>query len=348
MRTALDINEFLIQGKEIPIIDVRTPAEFEQGHIPRAFNIPLFTNEERTEVGTLYKKVGRQQAIQRGIEIFGPRMTWYLEELKKIVGAENHDSDNKSVCIHCWRGGMRSGSVAWLFETYGYQVYTLKNGYKSFRTFILKEFEKKRKLAIVGGKTGSGKTLVIQELEKLGEQVVDLEKLAHHKGSSFGGINELPQPTQEQFENNLAVELLKTDIKNNLFLEDESKLIGIRMIPLALFRQMKEAMVYYCNVPFDERANYIAKHYGDFSKEDLSAATQRILRKLDTRYAKEALTFIEDGNYLESFKISLKYYDKTYDFGLAKRENGSIIKIDFEKIDPKKMAEEIIRRSVNV
>src|SRR5690606_1098940 len=114
-------------------------------------------------------------------------------------GSETHESSNKSVCVHCWRGGMRSGSVAWLFETYGYHVYTLKNGYKTFRQYVLKEFEKKRNITIVGGKTGSGKTLILQELKKLGEQVIDLEKLAHHKGSSFGGINELPQPTQEQF-----------------------------------------------------------------------------------------------------------------------------------------------------
>lgn len=345
MRTVLEINDFLKEGNNSVIIDVRTPAEFQQGHIPGAYNIPLFTNEERAEVGTIYKKVGRQQAIQKGIEIFGPRMTWYLEELKKIVGEDVHEGNNKSVCVHCWRGGMRSGSIAWLFETYGYHVFTLKNGYKTFRHFTVKEFEKKRNIVIVGGKTGSGKTLILQELKNLGEQVIDLEKIAHHKGSSFGGINELPQPTQEQFENNLAIELSATNTKQQLFLEDESKLIGIRVIPKSLFFQMKESIVYYCDIPFEERAKYIAEHYGKYPKADLLAATERIYRKLDTRYSKDALKNIEEGNFIESFKVSLRYYDKTYDFGLSKREKNSIIKISFDKINPIEMAQSLVAES---
>lgn len=348
MPISLDIEKFLEEGKKSLIIDVRTPAEFDQGHIPGAFNIPLFTNEERAIVGTLYKKTGRQEAIHKGLEIFGPRMVWYIEQLVKLIA----DSDirqgdsanqNKNLYVHCWRGGMRSGSMAWLFEVYGYKVFTLKKGYKAFRNYVLDEFKKERKIKIIGGRTGSAKTLTFPELKKKGLQVIDLEKLAHHKGSSFGSIGELPQPTQEHFENKLAMELISTNRGIDLFLEDESKLIGQRIIPKDLFLQMRSCQVFYFDIPFEERAKYIAEHYGKYPKEDLIAATERILRRLDTKFSKDALKFIEDGNLIESFKISLRYYDKTYEFGLSKREANTIVKIPLDKIDPEKMAEEIIK-----
>lgn len=333
MAIALDIESFLEGGKKSVIIDVRTPAEFEQGHIPGAVNIPLFTNEERAEVGTIYKKIGRQEAIHRGLEIFGPRMIWYIKELKKVAVAGE-------IYVHCWRGGMRSGSMAWLFEVYGFKVFTLRKGYKAFRTWALNEFEKERKVIVLGGKTGSGKTLVLQEL-KSEIQVIDLEKLAHHKGSSFGNIGELPQPTQEQFENNLAVELSKTDVSKTVLIEDESRKIGHRVIPEKLFLQMRSCTVLYCDISFEERAKYIAEQYGKYPKEELYAATERILRRLDTRLAKDALRYIEEGNLLESFKISLKYYDKTYAFGLSKREGNTIVKLEFESVDIKKMSKDV-------
>ncbi len=353
MPTPLDIEKFLEEGKKSIIIDVRTPAEFEQGHIPGAYNIPLFTNEERAIVGTLYKKTGRQEAIKKGLEIFGPRMLWFIEKLEKITtGSDIRQSDDpvfiNTVYVHCWRGGMRSGSVAWLFEIYGYEVFTLKKGYKSFRNLVLDEFKKERKIKIIGGKTGSAKTLVLPELKKKGLQVIDLEKLAHHKGSSFGSIGESPQPTQEHFENKLAMKLRNSDKNEDLFLEDESKLIGQRIIPPMLFTQMRASTVFYFDVPFEERAKYIAEHYGKYPKEDLLAATERILRRLDTRYSKDALRYIEEGNLIESFKISLKYYDKTYEFGLSKREGNTIVKIAVEKINPEKMAGEILKKCVNV
>ncbi len=347
MPTALDIEKFLEEGKNSIIIDVRTPAEFEQGHIPGAHNIPLFTNEERAEVGTIYKKIGRQEAIHKGLEIFGPRMMSLIEQLLKLSADPDIRQGDKTVYIHCWRGGMRSGAVAWLFEVYGYKVFTLKKGYKAFRRWVLDEFEKDRKIIVLGGKTGSGKTLVLHELKK-NIPVIDLEGLAHHKGSSFGSIGELPQPTQEHFENKLAMELHNTDAKENLLLEDESKLIGQRILPPKLFEQMRNCKVLYLDIPFDERAQYIAEHYGKYPKEDLLAATERILKKLDTRYSKDALRFIEEGNLLESFKISLKYYDKTYDFGLGKREGNTIVKLEFERVDVEEIANEISSRMTNV
>jgi tRNA 2-selenouridine synthase len=349
---SLPIETFFKEGQKSVMIDVRTPAEYNQGHIPGAINIPIFTNEERAEIGTLYKQTGRQEAIHRGLEIYGPRMIWYIEELKKAVadsdigendGESNTTNEPKSIYVHCWRGGMRSGAMAWLFEVYGYKVFTLQKGYKTFRRYVLDEFEKPRKIAILGGKTGSGKTFVLNEMKK-NIQAIDLEQLAHHKGSSFGSIGELPQPTQEQFENNLAVELMKTDSEKFLVLEDESRKIGHRILSQTLYDQMRDALIFYCEIPFEERAKHITGHYGKYPKEELRAATERIIKRLDGRYAKQALDYIEEGNLIESFKISLKYYDKTYSYGLEQRDSSKIINIPFEKVDIPEIAKTVLKK----
>lgn len=353
MPVSLSIEKFFEEGQKSVIIDVRTPAEFEQGHIPGANNIPIFTNEERAEIGTIYKQTGRQEAIHRGLEIYGPRMIWYIEELQKVLadshispieaGGNDMKNEPKPIYVHCWRGGMRSGAMAWLFEIYGYKVFTLQKGYKTFRRYVLDEFEKPRKMAVLGGKTGSGKTFVLNEM-KGNIQAIDLEKLAHHKGSSFGSIGELPQPTQEQFENNLAVELMKTDSEKFVVLEDESRMIGHRVLPQTVYTQMRNALIFYCDIPFEERAKHIMEHYGKYPKEELRAATERILKRLDGRYAKQALEFIEEGNLLESFKISLKYYDKTYSYGLGQRELSRIINIPFEKVTISEIAKTVLKK----
>jgi tRNA 2-selenouridine synthase len=181
-------------GKPLPMLDVRSPGEFARGHIPGAQNIPLFDNEGRAEVGTIYKQKGKQPAILRGLELVGPNMAT-MAERGRLTAIDN------TVFVHCWRGGMRSGSVAWLLESYGVKVFTLKGGYKAFRRYMQQQFEAPKNLLVLGGRTGSQKTTWLHALQGDGEQVIDLEGLACHKGSSFGMLGEHPQPTQEQFEN---------------------------------------------------------------------------------------------------------------------------------------------------
>ncbi len=335
MATSLDIEEFLSKSEQYPIIDVRTPAEYLQGHIPGAHNVPLFSNEERVIIGTIYKKEGREPAILKGLELVGPK-------LKSIVESANTIAKEKTILTHCWRGGMRSGSVAWLLEMYGYKVYTLKKGYKAFRNFALEEFKKTRSLLILGGRTGSGKTLVLQELSKKGQQVIDLEKLAHHKGSSYGSIGEEKQPSQEHFENKLAMQLMKTDSAKVLWLEDESRKVGANMVPEGLWRQMLEAMLHYIDLPAEVRTKYLVEEYGKYSKEDLKAATQRITKKLGGQHAKRALEAIDEGDLATACAISLVYYDKTYDFGTSQREQEKVKKFPFDELNPAFIAQSLI------
>ena len=207
------ISTFLELRPQSVVIDVRTPAEFEQGHIEGAINIPLFTNEERVVVGTLYKKVGKDAAIDKGLEFVGLRMASMVKQARKLY-------NGKPLLLYCWRGGMRSNSVAWLFTNAGLESHTVVGGYKSYRREFGLCLQKDWKFIVVGGSTGSGKTDVLKALESTGNQVVDLEGLAHHKGSSFGAIGERPQPSTEHFENKIFETMLRFDINKPVWIEN--------------------------------------------------------------------------------------------------------------------------------
>ena len=326
MPVAIDIDEFLSLSMQHPVLDVRTPAEFQKGHIPGAINLPLFSNEERAVIGTLYKREGKQPAILKGLELVGPKMKDLVKEAKKI--------NNQGIFLmHCWRGGMRSGSVAWLLELCGLKVYTLKGGYKLFRRKIHSTFEKKYPLTVLAGRTGSGKTDVLRALALKGEIVIDLEKLACHKGSSFGQIGESTPPSQETFENLLGWQLMQLKNETNIWIEDESRMIGTKVIPDAFFLQMRAAKAVYLDIPFDVRASYLTKVYGKYSKEELIEATGRIKKRIGPEQCKNAIRLIEEGNLEDSCKISLKYYDKTYDHGLQQRDENNITRLKFDIFD---------------
>jgi tRNA 2-selenouridine synthase len=313
-------------GGPPPLLDVRTPAEFKRGHVPGSVNMPLFSDEERVIIGTLYKQTGRQAAIARGLEFVGPRMN-------ELIAAATKAARENTVFVNCWRGGMRSASVAWLLDLYGLNVYTLKGGYKFFRRHVLNSLDEPRNFKILGGRTGSGKTVILGKLKALGEQVVDLEKLAHHKGSSFGSLGEDPDISQEQFENNLALELNSIYSLHPIWLEDESQMIGKKVLGKKLFEQMRSAPVAYVEIPFAERARYLALEYGKFSLEELMAAIQRISRRLGGMQAKQALEALGNNDLDTACGICLVYYDKSYDHGLNQREPDTIKRYKFETMD---------------
>ena len=313
------------------MIDVRTPAEFEQGRIPGAFNIPLFTNEERIIIGTIYKQEGKQPAILKGLELVGPRLHEFILQANAI-------RNTGTLLVHCWRGGMRSASMAWLFESYGFKCFTLKGGYKKYRHQVLESFAEPKNIIIVGGRTGSGKTLILHELIKLGEQVIDLEKIAHHKGSSYGSFGEEKQLSQEQFENEVSFAFSQLDTSRICWLEDESRKIGINVLPDALWFQMRAAKVMCIDLSLEARVNYLAEEYGRFSKEELITATQRIGKKLGGQHVKRAVEAIEEGDLKTACEITLVYYDRSYEYGLSQRPKENIIPCKFTVLDPAAIA----------
>lgn len=339
----LHTREFLQLSKDATIIDVRSPGEYTHAHIPGAVNIPLFTDEERKVVGTTYKQVSRKEAIKIGLDYFGPKMKKIVEEVEGLVSsnllAVGSSVENlqlptaNSVFVHCWRGGMRSGAVAWLLDLYGFKVYTLAGGYKAYRNYVLQTFEQPFELKILGGFTGSGKTEILKQLEKEGETIIDLETIASHKGSAFGNINMPPQPTQEMFENLLCQELEvakekveRTNLslpfrgKEGIWIEDESQRIGHVNIPNAFWHTMRNSPVYFLEIPFEKRVEHITEEYSRCDKERLLHAISRISKRLgglDTKLATEALLQNDSEG---CFRILLKYYDKQYLKGLHNRE----------------------------
>jgi len=311
----ITIQQFHELAGKSPVIDVRSPGEYRHAHIPGAFSLPLFSDEERKVVGTAYRQESKQKAIKKGLQYFGAKMVQIVEEAEKIVEGHNQkaseESKLKTVIVHCWRGGMRSAGVAWLLDLYGFKVYTIIGGYKSFRRWCTSQFSKEYPFKVIGGYTGSGKTEALQALA-LSNAVIDLEALAHHKGSAFGQLGQKEQPVQEMFENKLAMALSATAAADCIWIEDESQRIGTVNIPDILYRYIQTMPVYFLEIPFEERLNYIIEKYGIFEKEKLAASIIRITKRLGGLETKTALEYLEAGDVFNCFIILLKYYDKYY------------------------------------
>lgn len=339
----LSIKEFLQASKNKLILDVRSPAEYAHAHIPSAASFPLFNDEERKIVGTTYKQKSREDAIRIGLDFFSPKMKKMVEDVEEVLGRPDSTSNQKlEVFVHCWRGGMRSAAIAWLLDLYGFQVYSLAGGYKAFRNHVLETFEQPFEFTVLGGYTGSGKTEVLNELARHGEKIIDLEKLASHKGSAFGSFKMPPQPSQEMFENLLSVELNEKLLNPgpasaNIWLEDESQRIGDLNLPTSLWETMRTAPIIFLEIPFEERLNHLVEEYGECETEKLIDSTRRISQRLGGLDAKNAIEFLQAGNKKEAFKILLHYYDKRYLKGLHNRENipTLLTKIHCSTVTPK-------------
>lgn len=322
----------------IVLADVRTPAEFEHGHIPGAFNLPLFSNEERVIVGTTYKQIGREQAILLGFDLTGPKWSGFIKDALQMA-------PDKKIAVHCWRGGMRSGAMAWALDLYGFEVYLIEGGYKHYRRWVLDQFEQQYQLIILGGMTGSGKTRILQQLQNLDEQMIDLEALAQHQGSSFGTMNKMVQPTQEQFENNLAYQLKDLDISRKIWVEDESHNIGKLSIPNPFWKQMTEAILIDLKVDPDQRVENLVKEYGQLDKEFLISCTERIHKRLGPVQTKNAIAAIKENRMDDFIRFVLVYYDKTYRTSLSKRQTDHILSLDIARLDPVDNASQILNFS---
>lgn len=330
--TKITLERFLDFSETMPILDVRSPGEYMRAHIPGAYSLPLFTDEERKIVGTLYKQESRKKAIKAGLDFFGVKMRNLVETTEEVLSkhralnrnaASNTDvsSDEKQpVLVHCWRGGMRSGAVAWLLDIYGFRVYTLDGGYKTFRRWVLEQFKKDYSFKILSGFTGSGKTEILQRLQKEGIPVIDLEGVAQHKGSAFGNLGMPMQSGQEMFENKLAINLKEIQsVRSSVWIEDESQRIGDVNLPTELWKQMRSQTVTFLDVPFEERLKYLVQQYGSFEKEKIEGGILRIKKRLGGLETKESLNALSENRIEDCFRVLLEYYDRGYKKGLAKR-----------------------------
>ena len=376
MFTPLSVHNFISRAGEYPVIDVRAPQEFEHGHIPGAYNVPLFSDDQRAVVGTLYKQEGKHAAIKVGLELVTPQLTSYITSVDTIFHehrqtaqpqqriASGHDIPQKNtghaddlwnlikpalmtvhnqqapsltsreqfgkkIFVYCARGGMRSKSFCMLLASCGYTVYQLVGGYKGFKQYLRKQATQKYKIVLVGGKTGCGKTALLHELKNQGEQVLDLEALAHHKGSVFGGINQPHQPTQEQFIVNCLSALIACGTKKIIWAEKESYKIGNLSIPSELWNIMQAAPIVYIDIPHDQRLKNIMIDYGAATTDLLKVGVQALAKKLGGARTQALCAELDAGNIWAVATALLDYYDSSYTFSLEKNKDARITHVTF-------------------
>ena len=331
----VDVEDFLIQ--KTLIFDVRSPIEFDKGHIPGARNLPLFFDEERARIGKMYKEKGKQDALDLGLEIVGPKMAKIVRTVREQVAGENR------IYIHCFRGGMRSQSVAWLLELCGFQVTLLRGGYKAFRAWITAQFSKSYPLVVLGGLTGSAKTEILHAIQAKGESVLDLEGLANHKGSAFGALGCEAQPTQVQFENRLGVALFERMGAQRIWVEDESRTIGQRFIPHHFWPQMRSTTVLFVERTMDDRLDHLMCGYGSFSSKELQVCAEKIRKRFGPDRTKTLLLLIEKGELRDAMRLVLQYYDKGYLHGLSKRESSYIHRVSVIGLNHAQAANDVMK-----
>lgn len=336
MLQRINIREYLSRVPLLPVIDVRTPAEYNNGHIPGAINIPLFSNEERARVGTVYTRESAEKAYALGYEFVEPKLDAFVAQSKGVA-------DDGKVAVYCWRGGMRSKSFAEHIEAEGVQeVFVIEGGYKAFRQHALETFQQPEKLHVLGGYTGSGKTRILHALREQGEQVIDLEGIAHHKGSAFGAIGQPEQPKNEHFTNLLFWEWKSLDMNRPVWLEDESIHIGRVFIPEVLFQRMRDAVVYFLEIPKAVRGHLLVEEYAGINANMLVESVQKISKRLGGKRTAEAMEALHQNDYYHAALITLDYYDKFYEKGLSRRNPGKVVTISSDTIDAVSNAERVL------
>lgn len=305
MKQTLPADEFLSRSRQGVVIDVRSPGEYRAGHIPGAVSLPLFSDAERAEVGTLYTRVGRNEAVERGLEIVGPKMAGFVRTARGL-------SAGKTLYIYCWRGGMRSGSMAWLMRTAGMQAVVLEGGYRAYRrSFAELLGNRPWRFIIVGGFTGCGKSDVLRAMAARGEQVLDLEALASHKGSVFGALGQDEQPTTEEFINRIHHCFRNLDPSRPVWIEGESQTIGHVVVPTGLYRMMQSAPLVMFSLDPAARLRRLVAEYGCFGTGELAEAFAKIAKRLGDGYPR-ALQCLERGDIEGAAVIAMNYYDKCY------------------------------------
>lgn len=332
----VNIDDFLKLRDQLPVVDVRSEGEYAEGHIRKAVNIPILNNAERAAVGTDYKQKGQLEAIKTGFRLVGPRIV-------DIVTTAEQLADGKELLVHCWRGGMRSSNFCQFIGMAKVKSHQLEGGYKTYRNAALQSFHSKLDLIVVGGCTGSGKSEILRALKSKGEQVIDLEELASHRGSSFGGLMLPPQPTTEQFQNDLFEVIRQLDLSRKVWIEDESIAIGKIFLPEPFWRRMGVSPLIEIEVDRATRVERLVKEYGPADKASFLTAMERITKKLGGQHFNAAKEKLFAGDMHATIEILLNYYDKAYINGLQRKKNQRKSRVSWDGEDANAFAAELIK-----
>lgn len=315
-------------------VDVRTPAEFEQGHVVGACNLPLFNNEERAEVGTLYARSGKNAALERGLDLVGPRLSRILRKGKAL-------SQKGKLMLYCWRGGMRSASVAWLLRLENIELEVYPGGYKAYRNAFSTLLSEDWKIVVLTGPTLCGKTEILKEMARLGQQVLDLEGMANHKGSAFGGLGQESQPNNEQFSNHLHYLMEKFDPSRILWCEAESLNMGKVTLPQEFYTLIAQAPCVWIEKSREERIRRAMNEYGAMPEEALVSCFEKIRKRIGNDTADRCIAQIRNHDIASAVPPALDYYDKAYLYSFLKNPHRELYRCCDGK-DARKTAEAII------
>jgi len=333
----IEIEQFLEMKDRFTPLDIRSPVEFSHSHIPESINIPLFSDEERASIGWTFKHKGQKEAILLGESFAMPKIPIYLKH------AEGY-SKNRTVLILCARGGMRSGKFSEFLSENGFHVYKLNLGYKNYRRHVLGSFLKPLNLIVLAGKTGCGKTEILEKLLKMEEQVLDLEGLASHRGSAFGTIGYGPQPSTEYFENCLFEKIRKFQPEKRIWVEDESLNIGKIFLPAGFYDQMKVSPQVLVEMDRESRISRLCEDYGQSGISPLKMGFEKIRKRLGMERYTQAVQALDADNLPEATAIVLQYYDKCYDYSLASKKRRTLFCIHSESGDTDAAASRIIHK----
>jgi tRNA 2-selenouridine synthase len=314
-----------LESKALGLVDLRSPSEFNQGSMPFAVNIPLFKDPERAEVGTIYKRQGSRNAIERGLEIVAANIDSFIDQLSAQV------SQDRQLAIHCWRGGMRSHAVAELLRSIGVKPILIQGGYKSYRRQVLELIMKmsSHSLLVLNGRTGTGKTRMLRELMASGIPGIDLEAIASHRGSALGDFNmNSPQPSQQNFENQLATKFEAVQFSPVILLEIEQDIGSVRM-PQDLRRQIYSSPMILLERCLEDRITHLEREYvegWDEARDQLFAERMLLLKKHLQGPVFEAIqSHIRKKQFKDAIKLLLlNRYDRCYDKAIL-RQNRQII-----------------------
>jgi len=298
-------------NKEFTFVDVRSPKEFQEDHIPNAITIPLLSNEERAIVGTIYKKESKEKAVDTGIEFLSKKLPDMLKKYKKL---------KQPIILYCFRGGMRSNSISSLLKSLGFDVQVLEGGYKEYRRFVREQLEDlkiKSKLYILYGLTGSGKTEILEQLPNS----LDLEGCAQHRGSVFGDINLKPN-SQKMFESLLLKRLIELEKEKIIFTEGESRKIGKVQIPIAIWKAIQNAKKIKLINTIEQRVERINNEYcKDIDPNIIAEKLDQIEKYLGKKKVFELKLLLKEKKMKEVIKILLlDYYDKLYAHTIDSKE----------------------------
>ncbi len=298
--------------KDFAFVDVRTPEEFEEFHVPGAFNVPLMTSEERKKISSVYYEKGEREARLFALKLLSPKLPAIVDKVREI-----RETVNDRIAVYCWRGGLRSLAVATICNLAGVYVFRLEGGYRAFRRYILDRLAqllKNKKVFVIYGPTGTGKTRIIRRLREEGYPAVDLEGLAGHRGSVFGGIG-LKQPSQKMFDSLLWREVERLSSSPVLIVEGESKRIGNLFVTEPFWKAMERGEKFQVSLPLEERVKISMEDYGvgRFPKETYLKALERIRKILGNQKYREIKELIETENYESAVReLMINYYDRLY------------------------------------